>query len=103
MFSRGALTSLLSVPAPPSVISLRGYIANFWDKPTAWRFPGKKGTKQSHFKYNDNRLKIRQHDVRLSEIKRIRASGFRYRMSYPNGRVFLMNRILNNEKFICEF
>ena len=45
--------------------------------PNPDRFPGKKGTKQSHFKYNDNRLKIRQHDVRLSEIKRIRSNGFR--------------------------
>ena len=37
MFSPRALTSLLSVPAPPSVNFLRGYIANFFDKPTAYR------------------------------------------------------------------
>ena len=27
----------------------------------------------------------------------------RYRMSYPSGRVYLMNRILKNERYICEF
>jgi len=102
MFSPRALTSLLSVPAPPSVNFLRGYIANFFDKPTAYRFPGKKGTKQHHFKYN-SRLKIRMPDTRLSDVKRVRAFGYRYRMSYPSGRVYLMNRILKNERYICEF
>lgn len=103
MFSPRALTSLLSVPAPLSVNSLRGYIQNFWDKPTAYRFPGKKGLKQHHFKYGKNSLKIRRDDINLSDIKRIRSMGYRHRMSYPNGRKLLMNRILNNEKFICEF
>ena len=51
--------------------------------PDPIRFPGKKGTKQHHFKYN-SRLKIRMPDTRLSDVKRVRAFGYRSILKVAN-------------------
>ena len=108
MFSWGAVTSLLTSPVAASsalkAVPVRSYIANFWSTKTAFKgHPGTKGKHQFFGRSGKKRLNIRMPDVRHSDIKRIRNFGFRYRMSYPNGRVVLMNQILKNERYICEF
>jgi hypothetical protein len=48
------------LPSPSSLffVPVRSYIANFWTKPTAKRFPGKIGTSQAHFKYGNKNHRV---------------------------------------------